>query len=63
MGMNMIKAITDKMILTEPVVRVLAYVMSKEDTTISPMATKDAHILSKLDMLITPIHECQKTYD
>jgi hypothetical protein len=60
MGMNKIKAITDKIILNAPVVRVRAYVISNEETTISPIATNEAHILSKLDMLITPIPKCQK---
>jgi hypothetical protein len=50
-GINKIKAIMDSRIRTNPLVLLLAYVIKKEENTIRPMATKEAHILSKLDML------------
>ena len=54
MGMNKIKATVDRTTRTHPWVRVLAYEINNDATTMSPMATKDAHILSKLDIFLTP---------
>lgn len=44
----------DRTARIHPLVRVLAYEISNDATTINPIATKDAHILSKLDIFFTP---------
>ncbi|GAA4843966.1 hypothetical protein GCM10023310_22400 [Paenibacillus vulneris] len=50
MGINIRNAITERTPRRIPLVFVLAKVINKEARTISPMAIKDAHILSMDDI-------------
>jgi hypothetical protein len=52
---NSKKAITDNAMRKAPLVLVRAYVINSDATAIKPNATKDAHILSKDDISLSPI--------